>query len=141
MADDLSLDEFSIADPSGSRSDETAVRRSVDLDLPADEAWHLVRDDDERSAWFGGPSRIDPVPGGAGRFTDPDGTERHAAIETVEPGRRLAWTWWPADDDADTSRVEIDLAPIPGGTRVTVVEVPVTPAARPATGTAFALAA
>lgn len=109
-----------------------AVERTIEIEADPDDVWELLVDDDERAAWFGGPTTLDPVPGGAGIFTEPDGTRRQAVVEESEPGRRLSWTWWPESGDDGPSRVDIDLAPVepsrPGaptiGTRVTVVERP-----------------
>lgn len=103
------------------------VRRSVEVELPPDEVWELVVDDEERSGWFGGPSTLDAAPGGTGSFTDPDGTRRHATVDEVVEGRRLGWTWWPEGDDGGASRVQIDLVPTPGGTTVVVTEAPAAP--------------
>jgi hypothetical protein len=47
-----------------------------------------------------------------------DGAER--LIEEAEPGERLVW-WWEA------GRVEVELAPCVGGTRVSVRETPTGP--------------
>lgn len=113
-----------MADQSGT------IHRSVEVELPPDEVWELLVDDDERAGWFGGPTTLEPVPGGAGLFTDPDGTRRRARIDEVAPDRRLAWTWWPEDDEGSAaSRVEVDLRPVPGGTRVSVTEAPLVPTA------------
>jgi uncharacterized protein YndB with AHSA1/START domain len=102
------------------------VIREIDLGASPDDVWELLTDDEERSAWFGGPSTLDLVPGGAGTFTDPDGTVRHASVDAVDPGRRLAWTW---ADDEQGSRVSITLTPIEQGTRVRIVERPLAPVA------------
>ena len=50
----------------------------------------------------------------------PDGEERRARIDAVEPGERLTFWWWTEDDLA--THVELTLAPAAGGTRVRVVE-------------------
>lgn len=107
----------------------STVHRSVEVELPPGEVWELLVDDDERAQWFGGPTTLEPVPGGAGLFTDHDGTRRRARIDEVAPDRRLAWTWWPEDDGDAASQVEVDLHPVPGGTRVSVTEAPLTPTA------------
>ena len=108
----------------------STVHRSVEVELPPAEVWELLVDDDERAGWFGGPTTLEPVPGGAGLFTDPDGTRRRGRVEEVTPERRLAWTWWPEDGDGSAaSRVEVDLRPVPGGTRVSVTEAPMVPTA------------
>lgn len=108
--------------------DHTSVRRSVEVDADPEVVWELVVDDDERSTWFGGESELEIAPGGAGRFTDPDGTRREAVVDDVRPGRRLTWTWWPetgepaGEPPVDATTVTIDLSPRPGGSRITVTE-------------------
>jgi len=104
---------------------EHALERTVDVDLSASEVWELLVDDEERAAWFGGPTELDAVPGGDAEFTDPDGTRRRAVVDEVAPGRLLSWTWWPEDGDGAMSQVTIELRPLPGGTQVEVTEVPV----------------
>lgn len=108
---------------------DDAVERTIEVELAPSEVWELLVDDDERAGWFGGETTLDPVPGGAGTFTDPDGTTRRAVVEEAQPGHRLSWTWWP-DDGGDASRVRIELQPSPGGTRVDVVEAPLVPTAQ-----------
>lgn len=120
-------------------SDETTtdrIRREIEVRNPPEEVWEVLVDDDERSAWFGGRTVLDPSPGGRGWFEETDGSRREASVEQADPGRRLAWTWWPepgTDDDPDArgaSRVQIDLTPVPGGTRIAVTETALTPVAR-----------
>lgn len=115
------------------------IRRDIEVHNPPEEVWEVLVDDDERGAWFGGRTRLDPSPGGRGWFEDTDGNRRSANVDEAEPGRRLAWTWWPdpaSDGEPDTdhpggaSRVQIDLTPLPGGTRISVTETPLTPMAR-----------
>ena len=111
------------------------VRRTIDVEAAPDDVWQLIVDDDERARWFGGPTTLEPRPGGSGRFVEPGGGRRSARVDEVVPGRRLSWTWSPdepdsgpgEDDDGHASRVEIDLDPCPGGTRITVTETPVAP--------------
>jgi uncharacterized protein YndB with AHSA1/START domain len=49
--------------------------------------------------------------------------EEHDWGEVLEwkPPRRLAYLWHLRQDRADATRVEIGFAPVPGGTRVTIV--------------------
>ena len=106
-----------------------SVHRSVEIATDPGDTWELLVDDDERAAWFGGDTTLDPTPGGAGHFTDPDGTRRTAVVESVEPERRLSWTWWEDDDPTAPSRVDVALTPTPSGTRIDVVESPLVPTA------------
>ncbi len=106
-----------------------AVHRTVEIVADPADVWELLIDDDERATWFGGETTLDPTPGGIGTFTDPDGTRRTAEVEVVRPERRLSWVWWEDDDPTSRSRVDVELAPTPGGTRVDVIEVPAVPTA------------
>ena len=109
------------------------VRREIEVKNPPDDVWEVLVDDDERAAWFGGRTALDPTPGGRGWFEDADGARRSVSVEEADPGRRLAWTWWPDSDDGPdgaASRVQIDLTPLPDGTRISVTEIPRTPVAR-----------
>ena len=113
-----------------------SVQRSIEVEAEPDAVWELHRRRRRASRWFGGPTTLDPRPGGTGRFVEPGGTHRSARVDEAVPGRRLTWTWTAGDpddhfgdDDGDTTRVEIDLSPCPTGTRVTVTETPVVPGA------------
>ena len=103
-----------------------AVERSVDLDVPADEVWRALTDDDALSDWFGGHVTLDPVPGGEGRFDAGDGEVRRARVDEVEPGRRLSWRWWTDDDDdGPITSVTFELTELEGSTRLVVTERPI----------------
>jgi len=107
------------------------VEREVVVPATPEEVWPAVTEADEISAWFGAEVEIDARPGGRGTVRWPDGTERHVLVEHVEPARRLAFRWLPFQRTAEgevtpvpASRVEIALDPVPGGTRIRVVERP-----------------
>jgi uncharacterized protein YndB with AHSA1/START domain len=107
------------------------VEREVTVPASPEQVWPAVTRSSEVSAWFGAEVQIDVRPGGRGVFRWPDGAERHAVVEAVEPGRRLAFRWLPFQRTADgdtvavpPTRVEITLDPVPDGTRVRVVEQP-----------------
>lgn len=110
---------------------EVEVRRTLDLTAAPDEVWEVLVDDQERAAWFGGPTRLQPAPGGDGWFTDSTGVRRAARVEDIIDERRLSWTWWEDDrgdtDGSSASRVTIDLTPTPSGTRLVVTERPLLP--------------
>jgi uncharacterized protein YndB with AHSA1/START domain len=80
-----------------------AVRRETVLPVPREEAWDAVSD----PAWLG--DELD---------------ERDAVLEEREEGRRLALVW--DADGGGRSLVEITLDEARDGTRVTVVEIPLT---------------
>jgi uncharacterized protein YndB with AHSA1/START domain len=106
-----------------------AIEREVTIPAPPERVWRAVTTSDEVSAWFGADVELEARPGGRGVFRWLDGGERHAVVEVVEPGRRLAFRWLPFQRTADhetvsmpPTRVEITLEPVPAGTRVRVVE-------------------
>jgi len=101
-----------------------AVERHVTLPADLDEAWDLLTRPDDLDGWLGVDVQLDPTPGAAGVVVDHDGTVRRLTVDEVDLGRRLAWRWWEDGDEQAASRVEITLTPDAGGTRVTVIEVP-----------------
>ena len=117
----------------------TTVERTVDLDAPVEDVWSALTEDGELSDWFGGPSMLDPVPGGAGRFESDDGDVRRARVDDVEPGRRLSWRWWSeGDDDGPITAVTFELTSLPAGTRLVVTERVLLPGTPPASASASA---
>jgi len=112
-----------IEHPDGS---EEAVTRSVVLDVEPEQAWRMIGTEEGLAQWLGAEVTAAPEAGGALRLVDDDGVERRGRILDVEHGRRLRFTWSPADGDDDlgeASTVTLSLDRTPAGaTRVTVVE-------------------
>jgi uncharacterized protein YndB with AHSA1/START domain len=99
-----------------------AVRREIVLPLTREEAWELVEDPRELESWLADDVDLEIRVGAEGRVRWDDGTAREAFVEDVEPGRRVALRWWaPAEEP---SLVELTLDDAEGGTRLTVVELP-----------------
>lgn len=103
-------------------SDDVSVTRSVDLDAVVDDVWEAVTTPELLSGWLDGDVDIDVRPGGSGVLVEPDGTVRRMRIDEVDPARRLRLSWWPEDGSSPASTVELDLHPVPGGTRLVVTE-------------------
>ncbi|MDY7105187.1 MAG: SRPBCC domain-containing protein [Actinomycetota bacterium] len=116
------------ADQSGGAegAGDTSVTRDVDLDASIERVWEALTEPEALAEWMGGPSELDARPGGGGRVTDAEtATVRRVLVTESDPGRRLAFTWWPDDDgDGVASEVRFDLTPSGGGTRLTVTERP-----------------
>jgi uncharacterized protein YndB with AHSA1/START domain len=105
------------------------VEREITIPATPAEVWPAVTRSDEVSLWFGADVELDVRPGGRGVFRWPDGTERHAVVEEVEPEHRLSFRWLPFQHTAErdveaipSTRVEITLDEVAEGTRVRVVE-------------------
>ena len=99
-----------------------AVEREITLPVDLEEAWALLTSPDDLAAWLGADVELDPTPGAPGRVVDHDGAVRRLVVDAVEPGRRLAWSWWDEGSADDASRVEITVMPREHGTSVRVVE-------------------
>jgi uncharacterized protein YndB with AHSA1/START domain len=109
------------------------VERSVVVRAPVEAVWRALTESGQLSAWFGGEVELDPVPGGQLTVRE-DGRLRRAVVVDLEPERRLAFRWLPVhhrigflwgpdEQPAGTSgEVEITLATVSGGTRITVTE-------------------
>jgi uncharacterized protein YndB with AHSA1/START domain len=110
------------------------ITRHIVLPVEPDELWSALTDPDRVGSWFGGEVDWELAPGGRAHFVDDDGRERFGVVREVRPGRRLCWTWWPAErDDRDAaavanpdeppaSEVTYVLEEVSEGTRLTVTE-------------------
>jgi uncharacterized protein YndB with AHSA1/START domain len=97
------------------------VSRDIDLDLPAAELWSLIADDDGWARWLVDEAEITVETGATGVVRD-DGQEREVHIETVVDGERVSFLWWPADQPADASAVELVVVEAPETTVLHITE-------------------
>ncbi len=76
-------------------------------------------DERKHSAFTGGRATVEPWVGG--RHTAWDGYIE-GMLTGLDTGRRISMTWRTTDFPADAlmSRVEVDLEPVPGGTKITI---------------------
>jgi uncharacterized protein YndB with AHSA1/START domain len=84
-----------------------------------EETWEAITDPDQLGEWLGEDAELELRPGGDLTIRFDDG-ERSGFVEEVDEPRRLVF-WWSAEE-AESTRVEIELDPEPDGTRVRVVE-------------------
>ena len=119
---------------------EARITRSVELDAPAEDVWRALTEPALLGDWLDSVVELDVRPGGVGLIVEPDGAVRRATVDEVEPARRLALRWWPADGTGPESTVELDLEPTPAGTRVVVTET-VVPSPSPSAGATASVAA
>lgn len=101
---------------------ETRITRTVDLDASTDDVWRALTEPELLGEWLDAVVELDVRPGGEGIITEPDGAVRRAWVDEVDPARRLALRWRPADGSGPESRVELDLETTASGTRVVVTE-------------------
>jgi uncharacterized protein YndB with AHSA1/START domain len=110
------------------QSDEKApwVERETLIEASPDEVWEALTDEDRLEEWLAPEVELDPTEGGEISVRDGD-DERHGTVERVEEQERFAFTWSrPGEGE---SFVEFTIEPLPGGSRVTVVETPIGPSA------------
>jgi uncharacterized protein YndB with AHSA1/START domain len=105
------------------------VEREVVVPAPVDEVWSALTDPEQLGEWFGAEVEGELGPGDVTTFHFPDGTERRAVVEQMDPPRRLDFRWLPYERDADgvvrerqSSRVEIECDDLEDATIVRVVE-------------------
>jgi uncharacterized protein YndB with AHSA1/START domain len=96
------------------------VVRELVLPAPPDEVWEELTDAERLEEWFATEVELDVEEGGKGHFRWENGEERHAVVEEVEEGRRLAYTW--ADESGQETHVEFTLDEVEEGTKVVVTE-------------------
>ena len=109
------------------------IEKSIELHAPIERVWRALTDHNEFGAWFrvklDGPFAVGEV--SRGRITYP-GYEHlawEAKVQAIEAPRYFSFTWHPyaVDPAVDYSHepptlVEFRLEPVPGGTRLVIVE-------------------
>jgi uncharacterized protein YndB with AHSA1/START domain len=98
------------------------VERETLVDAPPDEVWEALTDEDRLEEWMAPEVELDPTEGGEIVVRDGD-DQRTGIVETVQEGERFAFTW--SRPGEEPSFVEFTIEAIPAGTRVTVIETPV----------------
>ena len=100
------------------------VTREVDLPASPEEVWVQVTESDQLGEWLEADVELEPRPGGSGSFRFADGEVRRALVRDVEPGQRLAFTWWPltGDDVGRATSVTITIERTDVGCRLRLVE-------------------
>ncbi len=105
----------------------SAVRREIVLPAEPGQVWEAITSPEGLREWFGADVAWELTPGGAGHFTEDDGSAREARVGTVEPGRRLGFRWWPEGHEDEASDVDYELSEDGEGTRLVVTETPAVP--------------
>lgn len=104
------------------------AKTHLDIASEPDEVWEALTSTDRADCWHGEGSIIGDEEGDTLYIVDPaTGRPKSGIVETLIPDERFTYTWWPVEEPDEASHVTITLEPIPIGTRVTVVERPLTP--------------
>ena len=98
------------------------VCREAVFPAPSEEVWSALTDPERLADWFANDVELELRPGGAGIFRWDDGSVRIAEVDAVEEGRRFAFRWRDEEGERGETQVELVLAEVEGGTRVTVRE-------------------
>jgi uncharacterized protein YndB with AHSA1/START domain len=107
------------------------VERDTLVEATPEEVWEALTDEDRLEEWLAPEVELDPTEGGEIAVRDGD-DHRNGTVETVEENERFAFTWSrPGEGE---SFVEFTIEPLPGGSRVRVVETPIGPTASAAGG-------
>jgi uncharacterized protein YndB with AHSA1/START domain len=105
-----------------------AVRREVVLPASRDEVWGALTDPGKLSAWFEAEVEIDPRPRGTVVARQHDGTVRAGTVLAANRPYRLVVIWGRSGENPEhepgASRMEFTLEAVPDGTRLTVIEAP-----------------
>jgi uncharacterized protein YndB with AHSA1/START domain len=100
----------------------TEVTRSVVICARPEAVFRFFTDGERFARWWGKGSRIDPRPGGEIYIRYPEGTVAGGTIESLDPPRRLVFTYGYEDPKKPIrfggSRVEVTLEAVADGTRV-----------------------
>ena len=102
--------------------ERTTVRRTIELDCDAGTLWRLISDAGELGTWLGEDVHLDLRVGGSGHLVDDDGVRRHLTVTDMTAGERLAFTWWPAGDEAAASDVTFTVEETDTGSRLVITE-------------------
>lgn len=105
--------------------DGDRVVHELVLAATPDEVFAMFTDAGRLVEWIGVSATLDPRPGGEFRFEVLPGQFCEGRYVVVEPPTRLAFTWGWTDPvmglPPGASRVDVELAPVDGGTRLRLV--------------------
>ena len=101
------------------------VVHELEVPRPAGEVFEMFIDPARLVTWIGISAELDPRPGGRFRFEVQPGQFCEGQYLVVQPPRRLVFTWGWTDPwfglPPGSSRVEVQLTEVSGGTRLRLV--------------------
>jgi len=114
-------------------ADDTTYRVETEFDADPSTVWRVLTEPKSMGEWLGGPVEFTLEPGAEGTLGDDDADiDRDSGdvatvlvVEEVDDERRLVFRWASATEAPTV--VELDLRPVGGRTRLTIVERPLRP--------------
>ena len=103
--------------------DDVAVRREIILPVDRETAWSALSDPAQLARWLADDVQLELAAGAQGWLGWEDGRRCRAIVEELHERRRLVLRW--SEPDGPETVVEMVLDDVPEGTRLVVVEVPV----------------
>jgi len=98
------------------------VERTEWFDASPDDLWRALTEPELLCEWLASSVELEPRLGGRVQVVDDGGNERRGVVHTVDPARRIVFSWTPTEGDAPASTVEITLEPDGDGTTLRVTE-------------------
>jgi uncharacterized protein YndB with AHSA1/START domain len=105
-----------------------AIDRQIVLPASPERVWSALTEGSNLSRWFGAEVELEARRGGSAIFRWPEGHQREATVEEMDPPRRLSFRWAPFERTGSgarvvpATRVEFTLEAAPEGTLLTVSE-------------------
>ncbi|GAA1050888.1 SRPBCC domain-containing protein [Arthrobacter russicus] len=101
------------------------IERTIEVPQSPEQVWTAITSAEGLGSWFGNRATVDLRVGGLAQVDWDEGSDAELRIERLEEPNVFGYTWRvdevPADNPQRTY-VEFSLTPIPGGTRIHVVE-------------------
>ena len=118
--------------PSIVDEEQFTVRRSIRISAPPEKVWSAVTEPAHISEWFGAAVLDGTGVGARGSLTFPDYGAVPLRVEAIDAPRMVSYRWGNDDalghlsdevDDEHSTVFTFTLEAVPGGTRLTVVEI------------------
>jgi uncharacterized protein YndB with AHSA1/START domain len=104
---------------------DDGIVHELELPRPRDDVFEMFIDPEQLIRWIGISAQLDPRPGGTFRFEIQPGQFCEGVYTEVDRPRRLVFTWGWTDPwfklPPGSTRVEVEFAEAPNGTRLRLV--------------------
>ena len=97
-----------------------SIERHIETASDPETVWRHLTEGELANVWMSGDVQIEARPGGDIRLRRDGDPDVWGTVEEALPAQRIQWSW--RTDDGMPTLVEIELAPLEPGTRLTVRE-------------------